>query len=129
MWIDMDDVANLCGQFNPDFSDPVYFAELTGKLFKDKMWKAFVYYNHNLNNSCTQLDWADYVAYLFSDPSRFRDLFTEFLCLPETIERWGWEPCFDGDSTTCYEKGCESWVGNCPGKFLTPWARYAKETE
>lgn len=114
---------------NPDFSSPDAWHEFFVWLCKERedVWGEFACWIEYQQHETYNLTMWEIVAFFVSDLSHFRDLFASFLCLPETIERWGWEPCFDGDNTTCYKKGCESWAGNCPGKLLTPWARYAKE--
>lgn len=54
--------------------------------------------------------------------------FADFLCLPETIEQWGWEECPTA-CNDCLEFKCEQRGNFChgTGKILVPWARYASE--
>lgn len=125
---------------NPDFSQPEHFASFTGRLFENKeMWATFenwVEYDKCLHETKDMTMW-ELIAFFFSDRTRFCTLFAEFLRLPETVERFGWEggkkdciqtcPQF---STETFKYSCPDFdAGNCTGKVLSAWARYAKEGE
>jgi hypothetical protein len=124
--------CRYCGEYftdNPDFSQPAQWHEFFVWLTKERedMWEAFWWYCYHVEG-CPRIDW-DVARWLFSDLSRFTNLFADFLCLPETIEQWGWEECLeygvvDGKSCifTCIKaQPCKN------GKILVPWARYASE--
>lgn len=101
---------------NPDFSQPAQWHEFFVWLTKERedMWEAFWWYCYHVEG-CPRIDW-DVARWLFSDLSRFTNLFADFLCLPSTIEQWGWET--------------KTWVnfdGHVSAGVKTPWARYAKE--
>lgn len=129
IWIDMDDVANLCGQFNPDFSSPATWHELIQFLIKehfDGIWKEFV------DNQFMHVD-AFHIPYLLSNFLQIPltvTQFAAFLCLPETIERWGWGECNWCNGSGKWKdvvNGSQPCQCSGTGRILTPWAIYAKK--
>jgi hypothetical protein len=115
--------CRYCGEYftdNPNFSQPVERDEFIKWISKERpeVWEAYLRDCHH--GECYSDDFAYHL-----DLSNFAD----FLCLPETIEQWGWEECLeygvvDGKSCifTCIKaQPCKN------GKILVPWARYASE--
>jgi hypothetical protein len=118
--------CRYCGEYftdNPDFSQPVPRDEFIKWVFYNRrsMFEEYCDWRYSQPRN-TSL--GEDVIYIL-DLSNFAD----FLCLPETIEQWGWEECpeygvVDGKSCifTCIKaQPCKN------GKILVPWARYASE--
>jgi len=115
--------------WNLNYDSPDHFARLTKRLFENTLlYERFEYYAGTAwANSGTHqymIQWLfqsdDQLRY-----TRFITLFTEFLRLPEVVERFGWEEC-----PTCWKPG--DYTGSLPmfcpkcnssGKVLAPWAR------
>lgn len=116
-----------------DYSTPDNFKSLTDKLFGDptQMWERFYlsgfYYD---KESVYDLE---YVAYLFSNYSRFCALFAEFLRLEDTVDEFGWEECPEY-SISVGNTRCSQHTNECPAcnhidKRLKPWAVLVKDAE
>jgi hypothetical protein len=117
--------------WNLNYDSPDHFARLTKRLFENTLlYERFEYYAGTAwANSGTHqymIQWLfqsdDQLRY-----TRFITLFTEFLRLPEVVERFGWEECpnpqceFDQRMPT----GCG--ICNGTGKIQAEWAKLAKE--
>lgn len=114
------------GYGTPTYTDDAPFSNFQRVLFGEEgMWKAFVYHNHNLNDSCTRLDWADYVVWLFHPDhrDRFCRLFIEFLSLEETQREFGYEMCScitNGEKYLYAHALCRG-TGQVPRPWLKAW--------
>jgi hypothetical protein len=107
--------------WNLNYDSPDHFARFTGRLFENKeMWKAFWKHLWFKEDTPQMYDY-EFVAWLFSDRTRFVTLFAEFLRLPETRREFGWEEC-PALTAYCGEFPCKQ--NDCKdGKVLSAWAR------
>ena len=130
--------------WNLNYDSPDHFARLTKRLFENTLlYERFEYYAGTAwANSGTHqymIQWLfqsdDQLRY-----TRFITLFTEFLRLPEVVERFGWVECQykkewprtkpDGKSTFFCELECNKKdIPSCngTGKVLSEWAKCVKE--
>ena len=125
--------------WNLNYDSPDHFARLTKRLFEqEKMWKEFRRHAFNAWLSEDEHHYDDtsalFETWLFSDRTRFVTLFAEFLRLPETRRKFGWEECTsDNRSNDCMQDRdeCRLQIGKmgsstgkrCLGKILSAWAR------
>ena len=131
---------------NPDYSSPNTYMPFLQWFWKEKkeMWKVFYWwgYDEYLDAYRTLEDFEsfqeDYSVWSFSltdeGEPRVMILLSEWLALPETRERWGWEECPEckGEKIVIYDRDTDEPNGNdyepCPkcngtGRIKAEWAK------
>lgn len=142
MWIDMDDVGNLCKAYNPDYSSPNTYIPFLQWFWKEKreMWEEFGNWQRERwfqeDEALRPYTINSNYMWLFSltteGEPRIMVLLSEWLALPEVKEKWGWEECEacggqgfycignpNDEETWC----CEKCDGRC--KVKAEWAKEA----
>jgi hypothetical protein len=148
MWIDMDDVGNLCKAYNPDYSSPNTYIPFLQWFWKEKreMWEEFGNWQWERwfqeDEALRPYTINSNYMWLFSltteGEPRIMVLLSEWLALPETREMWGWEECpyrkewhrtaKDGGSSFFCEKECKQEPPPCngTGRIKAEWAKGAE---
>jgi hypothetical protein len=111
--------CRYCGEYftdNPDFSQPAPRDEFIKWISKEKteIWRGYI---------SKQFYPGDTTKQGYEILNEVLDLsnFADFLCLPETIERWGWEECKESHGLA------RCLICRDEHRILVPWARYASE--
>ena len=119
---------------NPNYSQPEDSQKLLQFLFEDiDMWRRFEDFAFSIKR---KEGITNFIPWLFSEKTEIPKwvlLFNEWLCLEETIERFGTMICpdcngkgsFSIGSFTCDIQTCATCMGT--GKTLTLWAEEVKK--
>lgn len=141
LWIDMDDVGNLCKAYNPDYSSPNTYIPFLQWFWKERkeMWKVFYWwgYDEYLDAYRTLEDFEsfqeDYSVWSFSltddNEPRIMVLLSEWLALPETRYAWGESKCpneyCENGQVLEGDHHVECGVCNGTGRIIAEWAKEA----
>jgi hypothetical protein len=143
MWIDMDDVGNLCKAYNPDYSSPNTYIPFLQWFWKEKreMWEEFGNWQWERwfqeDEALRPYTINSNYMWLFSltteGEPRVMVLLSEWLALPETRYAWGESKCpneycengqvLEGDHHV--ERG----VCNGSGRIKAEWAIEVKDAD
>jgi hypothetical protein len=119
---------------SPDYSSPNTYLPFLQWFWKERevMWYSFTFWAYT--RKCTLPDKDAYYIWLFSPTDegepRIMVLLSEWLTLPETKEKWGWEECESFLNCPFLHKGQEKYdrkncLKNCDGtgRIKAEWAK------
>jgi hypothetical protein len=137
MWIDMDDVGNLCKAYNPDYSSPNTYIPFLQWFWKEKreMWEEFGNWQWERwfqeDEALRPYTINSNYMWLFSltteGEPRVMVLLSEWLALPETRYAWGESKCpneyCENGQVLEGDHHVECGVCNGTGRVKAEWAK------